>query len=137
MMEPVYPAPVQLYGVDLPWVVRPTHLGHELHQDGTMDLDAKMKRVPLIEGSTEIRDAHPSKVLSVVQTYAGHFYYSMLWDLFSDMAGQVYRSWNTCMNLSWSLPRSSHNYYGDGLANSLPFVKKKFFCHNVAFFQKL
>ena len=55
MMEPVYPAPVQLYGVDLPWVVCSTHLGHELHQDGTMDLvDAKMKRVPFIEGSTEI-----------------------------------------------------------------------------------
>ena len=34
MMEPVYPAPV--------------------HQDGTMDLDVKIKRVPFIEGSTEI-----------------------------------------------------------------------------------
>ena len=34
----------------------------------------------------------------------------MLWDLFGDMAGQVYRSWNTCVKLVWDLPRSTHNY---------------------------
>jgi hypothetical protein len=103
--EPMYPAPLQLYGVDLPWVVHATHLGHELHQDGTMELDAKMKRAGFIENSTEIREmfgfAHPSQILGAVQVYTCHFYGSMLWDLFGKMAGQVYRAWNTCVMLAW------------------------------------
>ena len=42
--NPQYPAPIQLYGVDLPWVTHATHLGHELSLDCSMDLDTKMKR---------------------------------------------------------------------------------------------
>ena len=38
------PAPLQLYGVDLPWVASATHLGHKLHQDCSMDYDSKCKR---------------------------------------------------------------------------------------------
>ena len=103
-----------------------------------MELDAKMKRGAFIENSTEIREmfsfAHPNQVLSAVQTYAGHFYGSMLWDLFGDMAGQVYRSWNTCVKLAWSIPRSSHNYFVDGLADHLPSVRKKLICQYVNYF---
>ena len=70
--DPVYPAPLQLYGLDLPWVTHATHLGHELHQDGTMEFDAKLKKANFIENSTEIREmfgfAHPNQVLSAVQT---------------------------------------------------------------------
>ena len=139
--HPVYPAPLQLYGVDLPWVEHATHLGHELHQDGTMELDTKMKRAGFIENSTEIREmfgfAHPAQVLTAVQIYTCHFYGSMLWDLFGDMSGQVYRAWNTCIKLAWRIPRSSHNYVADHLAGSLPSVKKKIICQFVSFFQKL
>ena len=75
--DPVYPAPLQLYGVDLPWVVHATHLGHELHQDGSMELDTKMKRAQFIESSAEIREmigfSHPSQVLNAVQIYTCHF----------------------------------------------------------------
>ena len=138
---PVYPAPLQLYGTDLPWVVHATHLGHELHQDGTMELDAKMKRASFIENSTEIREmfgfAHPDQVLSAVSTYSCHFYGSMLWDLFGEMAGQVFRSWNTCVKLAWNIPRSSHNYFVDGLAGTLPSVRKKLLCQYVSFVGKL
>ena len=31
------PAPLTLYGKELPWVASATHLGHELHETGTMD----------------------------------------------------------------------------------------------------
>ena len=138
---PVYPASLQLYGVDLPWVVHATHLGHELHQDGTMELDTKMKRAGFIESSTEIREmfgfAHPSQVLNAVQIYTCHFYGSMLWDLFGEMSGQVFRSWNTCIKLAWGIPRSSHNFVSDHLAGSLPSVKKKILCQYVSFFQNL
>ena len=38
------PVPLTLCGQDLPWVESATHLGHELHQSGTMEHDAKIAR---------------------------------------------------------------------------------------------
>ena len=52
----VYPVHLQLYGVDLPWVTHATHLGHELHQDCTMEYDANMKRADFIRSSTDMRE---------------------------------------------------------------------------------
>ena len=43
--------------------------------------------------------ALPLQVLGAVTVYSCHFYGSMLWDLFGENAGKVYRSWNTCMKL--------------------------------------
>ena len=56
-----YPAPIQLFGVDLPWVTHATHLGHELSQDCSMYLDTKMKRASFIKNSIETRE--PEKCL--------------------------------------------------------------------------
>jgi hypothetical protein len=99
----VYPVHLQLYGVDLPWVTHATHLGHELHQDCTMEYDAKMKRADFIRSSTDMKEmlgfANPLQVLNAVSVYSVHFYSAM--NLYGDMAGQVYRSWNTCVKLAW------------------------------------
>ena len=58
---------LQLYGKPLPWVSHATHLGHEFLKDGTMNLDAKMKRGSYIGRSLEVRDAFgfaaPTQVL--------------------------------------------------------------------------
>ena len=141
MNNVVYPAPFQLYGVDLPWVTHATHLGHKLHQDCTMEYDAKTKRGNFIGTSTDIRDmigfANPIQVLQAVSVYSAHFYGSMLWNLYGEMAGQVFRAWNTCVKLAWSLPRWTHNYFVDELAGKLPSVRKKIFGQYVRFFQKL
>ena len=53
------------------------------------------------------------------------------------MAGQVFRAWNTCVKLAWSLPRWTHNYFVDELAGKLPSVRKKIFGQYFRFFQKL
>ena len=37
----VFPAPLVLNGVRLPWREKAVHLGHTLHQDLSMDSDAK------------------------------------------------------------------------------------------------
>ena len=137
-----YPAPLQLNGLDLPWVEKGTHLGHELHQSCTMDYDARCKRAAFIEKSTNIREmfafAEPQQVLSAVSVHAAHFYGSMLWDLFGDAAGQAFRTWNTCVKLAWDVPRWTHNYFVDGmLAGDLHSVRKKVVCQYVSFFQKL
>ena len=44
-----------LCGHDLPWVPSAVHLGHELHESGTMDHDAVIKRAQFIDKSVEIR----------------------------------------------------------------------------------
>ena len=88
--NPVYPAPIQLYGVDLPWVIHSTHLGHKLHQDCTMVMDIRMKRAGFISSSTDIRDlfnfALLRQILSAFSVYSAHLYWAMLCDLFGDMA---------------------------------------------------
>ena len=108
------PANLCLYGVKLPWVVSATHLGHELHQDTNMEFDCKSKHAQFIQNSTSVREtfkfADPEQVLQVLQAvkvYCCDFYRSMLWDLYGDQAEQLYRCWNTCVKLSWDVPRST------------------------------
>ena len=63
-----------------------------------------MKRAQFIETSVQIQEtfgfAKPGEILQANQTYAGHWYGSMLWDLYGEKAGQIYQSWNTCVKLS-------------------------------------
>ena len=137
-----YPAPLQLYGVDLPWVVSAVHLGHELHQAGTMEHDAKVRRAIFIQNSTDIREmfefAHPAQVLQAVNVYACHFYGYMLWNLYGPGAGQVFRSWNTCVKLAWGVPRWCHNYFVENvLSCGIPPVRQRVLGQYLGFFQKL
>ena len=107
-----------------------------------MDYDIKCKRAAFIDKSTDIREmfsfAYPSRILSAVNVHAAHFYGSMLWDLTSEAAKQVYRSWNTCVKLTWDIPRWSHNFLVDNLlSGKLPSIRKKLLCQYVNFFQNL
>ena len=109
------PVPLTLYGKEFPWVASATHLGHELHESGLMEHDARMKRAEFIGKSTEIREtfdfASPVEVLGAVKIYAGDLYGAMLWRLEGDMAKQVYLAWKTCIKLAWQVPRSTHTYF--------------------------
>ena len=140
--NPVYPAPLQLYGRDLPWVSHATHLGHELSQDCTMDMDTRMKRAAYIKNSTDTRSefafALPSQVLNAIKVYCAHFYGSPLWDLYGVMANQVYKSWNTTVKLVWDLPRSTHNFFVEHLlAESFSSVRQSILAQYVGFIQRL
>ena len=78
------PVPLRLCGQDLPWVESATHLGHELHQSGTMEHDAKVARARYIDQTVEVRQAFsfasPVEVLRALQVYCTSYYGSMLWD---------------------------------------------------------
>ena len=70
--------------------------------------------------------------------FSAHFHGSNLWDLYGDMAGQVYRSWNTSVKLVWDLPRSTHNYFVENLlAEFIPSVRKRILSQYVSFVQRL
>ena len=110
----VKPAPLELCGHTLPWVKSAVHLGHELHESGNMDHDTVVKRAQFIDRSVEVRSmfgwAAPADILKVLKTYCSAFYGSMLWDLGGEKAGQVYRSWDTAVKLTWSCPRWTRTY---------------------------
>ena len=81
----VKPAPLTLCGRELPWVSTATHLGHELHESGSMEHDALVKRAIFINNSVEIREAFsfasPVEILSAIKTYSASIYGCMLWNL--------------------------------------------------------
>ena len=136
------PAPLQLCARDLPWVSSATHLGHELHQDATMDYDCRCKKAKFIDSSTDIREtfkfADQAQVLKAVQTYCGDFYGSMLWNLYGEQAAQYFRCWNTCVKLSWDLPRETHVYYVDNLlACGYSTIRQQVLSRYVKFFRTL
>ena len=49
----------------------------------------------------------------------------MLWDLNGEMAGQVYRSWSTCVKEAWKVPRSTHTFIVDNLLAANLFSAKQ------------
>ena len=114
-----YPVAVQLYNTDLSWVVTAKHLGHELHQCCNMEYDAKVKRYSFIDKSVNIREcfsfADPVQILKAVQVYAGDGYGSMLWNLYGEEAGKYFRTWDTCVKLTWNVSRATHGYVVDNL----------------------
>ena len=113
------PVNLELDGKLLPWVESAVHLGHVLHQDGTMEKDIKIKRAAYIDETVQIREsfsfASPAEVLKAVKLYAGSNYGCMLWDLGSDMATQYYNVWTTCVKLAWQVPRATRSYLVDQL----------------------
>ena len=108
------PKALMLGDKELPWVESASHLGHEMHESGYMDRDAKIKRAEFISRSVEIREtfkfASPVEVLHALKVYCSSFYGSMLWDLASEGACQVYSSWNTAVKLAWNCPRETRSY---------------------------
>ena len=62
----------------------------------------------------------------------------MLWDLFSEKVGQLYRSWNTSVKLAWGLPRSTHTFLVENLlARDFFTVKQQLLGRYVNFFHRL
>ena len=108
------PAPLQLCGSPLPWVERAEHLGHSLHQDGTMRQDCREKRAQFIDTSSKIREAfhfaHPIEQILAVEKYCTAVYGSSLWDLSGKEAGMMMSAWRTGHKLAWDVPRNCHTY---------------------------
>ena len=90
----VLPDPLQLNGVNLPWVASADHLGHSLHQDCTMEQDSKVKRAKFIDKTCELREtfdfAHPELIIKAAQIYASDAYGFMLYDLSSNSSESFY-----------------------------------------------
>ena len=80
-----------------------------------MEKDIITKRAKFIDESVHVREgfefASPVEVLKAVKLYVGSHYGSILWDFGSDMASQYFHAWNTCVKLTWQVPRATHTYF--------------------------
>ena len=108
------PSSLVLCGNILPWVQSAAHLGHELHESGTLDHDTLVKRAQFISRSVEVRNmfswAAPADLLRILKVYCSAFYGSMLWDLGGEKASQLYKAWDTAVKLIWSCPRWTRTF---------------------------
>ena len=108
------PVPLMLGDHQLPWVENAVHLGHVLHENGTMDHDVVVKSAEFIDKSVEVRTmfswAAPVEVLSDLKIYCSDFYGSMLWHLGGEKASQVHSAWGTAVKLTWICPRWTRTF---------------------------
>ena len=137
-----YPAAVKLDGKDLPWVEHAEHLGHTLHQSVTMEKDCHRARAKFIDKTVEVREqfsfAHPRQTMQMVQVLCCDGYGSMLWELKSNPAEQIFKFWNTCVKLAWRVPLSTFTYLVEGyFANEQISLRNQILSRYPGFFRKL
>ena len=121
----VYPDPLVLNGVALPWRESAVHLGHKLHQDLSMKADAREKRARFISRSVAVRSqfgfAAPPQILKAVRILACDAYGSVLWRLDAPESSAFFNSYTSCIRRIYRLPMSTHRYLVEGhLAAGIP-----------------
>ena len=140
----VKPDPLILSGRELPWVKSANHLGHELHENGKMDYDTKIKRAIFIGSNVHVQVTEmfkftsPVEVLAAFKVFCCSFYGCMLWDLGGEAAGQVFRSWSTAEKLAWEVPRGTKTFLlQQVLASGLTSARVDILARSPAFFRGL
>ena len=118
------------------------NLGHTLHQTVKMDKDCHRARAKFIDKTVEVRNqfsfAHPEQVLKMVKVLCCDAYGSMLWDLQSDPAEQLFKCWNTCVKLVYRVPHSTFTYMVEGfLASSQVSLRNQVLSRYPGFYRNL
>ena len=108
------PMPLVLCGKPLPLVMRAEHLGHALHEDGTMSQDCREKHASFIDSSVKTREvfsfAHPADQITAVEKYCTAAYGSNIWDLGGRECEMLTNAWRTGHKLAWNVPRECRTY---------------------------
>ena len=136
------PAPLKLYGKQLPWVESGAHLGHTLHQSLSMDQDVKVRRACFISRSVEVRGqfsfAGPEQILRAVAVFCCDAYGSPLWHLDSPAANSFYKAWSSCVRRVFGLPLSTFTYLVEGhLAQNFTPLRNMVLGRYPAFYRRL
>ena len=135
------PAALVLSGQDLPWVEHATHLGHEFHQDGTLEMDTRMRRASFIGCCLEVQEAFsfasPNNTLGAVKLYCGDLYGGMLARLDSTAATQLMNCWGITVKDVWDVPRATHRVYARWLSGQHTSFREDLLARWVKFYQSL
>ena len=117
------PAPIVLDGKILPWVRKISHLGCTLEVDNSMKTDLAQKRGQFIgKINSLLQEFHfvqNESKFKLLDTYATSFYGSSLWDLMSNEAEKLYRSWNVMVRNFLNLDKKTHRSLIEPLSGHL------------------
>jgi len=107
-----------------------------------MDSDIMKKRGLFIKNSVETREtfkfAAPEEIVNSLLIHNSYFYGSSLWDLGSERAKQLYRSWNTAIKLAWRCPQQTRTYFVQQMLSCGNFsAKAQIMGRYVKFFESL
>ena len=138
----VYPSPLVLNGVTLPWRESAIHLGHTLHQDLTFNLDATVRRATFISRSVEVRSqfsfAAPSQILMAVRLLCCDSYGSVLWRLSSQSVNSYFKAYSSCVRRIYRLPLNTFTYLVEGhFSQGLAPLRNMVLGRYPAFFQRM
>ena len=138
----IYPARLQLNGVELPWKESAVHLGHTLHQDLTFKADARVRRAAFIASSVEVRNefafAAPAQILKAVRILCCSAYGAVLWRLNSAEASSFFKAYSSCVRRIWRLPLDTFTYLVEGhLSLGLPPLRNMVLSRYPTFYQHL
>ena len=135
------PAPLLLSTKALPYVAHATHLGHELHEDGTMTMDTSMRRGAFIGKTLEVQEAFnfaaPAEVLGAVKLYCGDLYDGMLARLDGVPAIQLMNCWAKTVKDVWGIPRATHSVYARWLSSGHSSIREDLLSRWPKFFRSL
>ena len=122
----VYPAPLVLNGVVLPWRESVFYLGLKLHQDLFLSADSAVRRATFICRSVDVRSqfsfASPSQVPTAVRILCCNAYGSVLWRLDSTYASSFFQAYSSCVRRIYGLPLNTFTYSAEGR------LSRGFFC---------
>ena len=118
--------PIMLNGLPLPYVNQIKHLGNILQCENTMKKDCQFKRSKFISKihslNQEFHFASTNVMLKLYDIYACSFYGSSLWNLYSNEAEKLYKSWNIAVRILFRLPFDTHRYLIEPISD-VPHVK--------------
>ena len=138
----VYPAPLVLNGVTLPWRKQAVHLGHTLHQDLTFAADSGVRRATFISRSVEVRGqfafATHANILKAVKILCCDAYGSVLWRLNSQSSSSFFKAYSSCVRRVYRLPLNTFTYLVEGhLSQGLPPLRNLVLGRYASFYQRM
>ena len=96
----------------LPWVPHAKHIGNHLHQDGTTDLDTRVKKGMFIQNAMELNQefffTDPITKIRVNNIYNSHYFGSPLWNLFGKGAIGIESRYNISVKVMLGFPLGTH-----------------------------
>ena len=132
--------PLVLYNQPLPFVSKSEHLGHLLSDDEDTSHDLEIKRREFVAQFHSLRqelgNQSPVVYLKLIDIFLSHFYGHNLWDLNSEAAEALWRTWNTMVRDIHQLPLATHRYILEELC-SAKHIKLRLFSRFTKFKQKL
>ena len=106
----------------LPFVDSWPHLGFLLHNDRSPDHDLMIKRGKFIGKLHSLRqqlgNIDPIVHTKLISIYLTSFYGSSLWDIFSDAAERLYKSWNIMTRISFNITRETRTFFIEPITES-------------------